>query len=519
MSDAGLSEAISATAISKRYGATVALDRAEINVSRGHVHALLGENGAGKSTIVKLLSGLVQPDEGELRIFGQRVSITNPRAAHRLGIQTAFQELTLIPDLTVSQNLLLPYEPSTATGLLKRRQAEQQVREILTQFGLGEIDPRAEIRELDLPLRQKIEIVKAVGRNPRILLLDEPTSTLSGDDVEWLGALIAALKRQGVTILFISHRIPEVRTFCDSLSVLRNGKHVGTFRCNEISDDEVIRLVVGRDLEHTFPLRATSADGFGQLPALAATNVGTSEKLLDASFELYPGEILGVAALQGMGQLDLFLALFGMANLTRGGFEIDGRRVTLAAPSDAVQENIGISLLPEDRKSEGLFLQLSGRANVSLPVIDRFCRFGWIDGARELRTVDQVLTQVNVHPRALYRPCSSFSGGNQQKIALAKWLLAESRILLMYDPTRGVDVGTKREIYLFMRRFAERGGAILFYSTEVPELVGLCDRVLVLYRGRIAQELAGSAISEEAIIRAALGHAGAPQMVRQTAAS
>ncbi len=517
--EADLSEAISAVAISKRYGATVALDHAEIRVRGGQVHALLGENGAGKTTIVKLLSGLVQPDEGELRVFGRRVSIANPRAAHRLGIQTAFQELTLIPDLTVSQNLLLPYEPAAATGLIKRRQAVQQVQEILALFHLDDVDPRAEVRDLDLPLRQKIEIVKAVGRAPRILLLDEPTSTLSGDDVDWLGGLIAALKQRGVTILFISHRIPEVHMFCDGLSVLRNGKHVGTFRCDQISDDDVIRLMIGHDLEHTFPPRTRQQRSRGRLPALAAHDIATSEKLAAVSFQLDVGEILGVAGLQGMGQLELFLALFGMATLTRGRLEIDGRHVTLAAPSDAVRENIGISLLPEDRKSEGLFVKLSGRANVSLPVIDRFCRFGWIDAARELSAVDQVLAQVNVHPRALYRPCTSFSGGNQQKIALAKWLLAESRILLMYDPTRGVDIGTKREIYLFMRRFAERGGAILFYSTEVPELVGLCDRVLVLYRGRVAQEFDGSAISEEGIIRAALGHAQAAPPLRQTAAS
>jgi ribose transport system ATP-binding protein len=516
--EADLFEAISATAISKRYGATVALDHAEIRVGRGQVHALLGENGAGKSTIVKLLSGLVQPDQGELRVFGNRVVISNPRAAHRLGIQTAFQELTLIPDLTVGQNLLLPYEPANATGLLKRRQAEQQAQEILVRFGLADIDSRKEIRELDLPLRQKIEIAKAVGRNPRILLLDEPTSTLSGEDVDWLGELIASIKQQGVTVLFISHRIPEVRMFCDSLSVLRNGKHVGTFRSDEVSDDEVIRLVVGRDLAHTFPSHVPGRRVPDRPVALAAVNVGTSDKLIDASFDLHAGEILGVAALQGMGQLDLFLALFGMANLTRGYLEIDGRRVTLAAPSDAVRESIGISLLPEDRKSEGLFLKLSGRANVSLPVIDRFCRFGWIDAGRELHAVDQVLAQVNVHPRALYRPCTSFSGGNQQKIALAKWLLAESRILLMYDPTRGVDVGTKREIYIFMRRFAERGGSILFYSTEVPELVGLCDRVLVLYRGHVAQVFDSATISEEGIIRAALGHAQVPPPLRQTVA-
>src|SRR5579883_2676991 len=332
------------------------------------------------------------------------------------------------------------------------------------------------------------------------------TSTLSSDDVKWLGDVIAQLRSDGVTVVFISHRMPEVRMFCDTLSVLRNGKHVGTFRSRDISDDEVIRLVIGRELAQTFPDRADRRISSEATPALAARHLATGGKLREASLDLWSGEILGVAALQGMGQLELFLALFGMAPLTRGTIAIDGAPVTLASPRDALRENIGISLMPEDRKTEALLLKLPGRDNVSLPVLDRFSRFGWIDTDREIRAVDQVLARVNVHPRALYSACSSFSGGNQQKIALAKWLLAGTRVLLMYDPTRGVDIGTKHEIYVFMSDFVARGGAILFYSTEIAELVHMCDRVIVMYRGGVAKTLSGTEIGEEAIIRAALGH-------------
>jgi ribose transport system ATP-binding protein len=245
-------------------------------------------------------------------------------------------------------------------------------------------------------------------------------------------------------------------------------------------------------------------------PALSGKSIAAKGRLHDLSFELWPGEILGVGALQGMGQLELFRVLFGMEPLRVGRIEIDGRRVTLASPKDAIRAHIGISLLPEERKTEGLFLRLSGCANVSLPIIDRFARLGWIERRREDEAVRRVLDLVQVHRRAMYTPCSVFSGGNQQKIAIAKWLLARCRVLLMYDPTRGVDIGTKHEIYLLMRAFARAGGAILFYSTDLPELTNLCDRVLVLYRGRLAAAMAGAEISEEAIMHPALGHGLAP---------
>lgn len=499
----GTDMAISVRGITKRFGATVALDDASFDIRRGEAHALLGENGAGKSTAVKILSGLLQPDTGELGVFGETTRIRNPTDAHRLGIQTAYQEMTLIPDLSVGQNLLLPYEP-TAAWQIRGRRGLARVRALLDELELGDIDPRTEVRDLELPLRQKIEIAKTIARDPSILLLDEPTSALSGKDVDWLGWLIERLCSKGVTIIFISHRLPEVRAFCQRLSILRSGRHVGTYMVNDLHDDEVVEMVVGRSLERAAAPERRDRKSSDQ-PLLSGRGLASDGRLEDVSLDLYPGEILGVSGLQGMGQRELFHALFGLTRLTSGEIRVDDRPVTLSSPRDAIRSNIGISLLPEDRKTEGVFLHLSGQQNVSLPVIDRFSRWGWIDTNSELRAVDQILARVNVHPRALYKPVSSFSGGNQQKIALAKWLLARSRILLMFDPTRGVDVGTKEEIYALMREFTDGGGAILFYSTEIPELVTLSDRLLGIYRGTIIEELKADEISEERILRAVIG--------------
>lgn len=498
--------AIAVTRLAKTFGATTALDEASFTVRPGEVHALLGENGAGKSTMVKLLSGLLRPDSGRIAVFGENVGFRRPTDAQRCGIQTAFQEMTLVPDLSVTDNMLLPRPPVGPLGLIRHRAGRERVERHLEEMGLGFVDPRLEIQSYDLSVRQKIEIARAVLRGPRILLLDEPTSTLSGRDIDWLGALVERLKGEGVTLVFISHRMPEVRRFCDRLTVLRNGRDIGTAEVDAIGDDEVVRMIIGRSLAATFPAKPTPAPRpAAEKPVLAVRSLATAGRLNDASFELRRGEILGIAGLQGMGQQDLFLSCFGMTAPTGGTIEIDGRPVILASPHDALRANIGISLVPEDRKTEGLFLKLSGRFNLSLPVIGRYLRWGLLDTAREARDVASVLRRVEVHPRALHMPASAFSGGNQQKMAIGKWLLTGGRVLLLFDPTRGVDVGTKHQLYKLIRAFADAGGAVLFYSTEIPEIVNLCDRVCVIYAGRSCLELEREAITEERIMRAALG--------------
>lgn len=505
LQQSGPRQALSVDALRKRFGATQALDGASFGVERGEVHALLGENGAGKSTIVKVLSGLVRPDSGSVTVFGEKFEAAGALSAHAAGVRTAFQEISLVPDLSIAANLLLPDAPRRFGLVLDGRLAARQVAELLQRVELSDVNPRATVRDCPLPLRQQIEIARAIGRSPRLLLLDEPTSALSSGGVEWLARRIEDLRRQGTTVILITHRMQEVRRFCDRLTILRNGASAGSFDVSAISDDEVIRLVIGRSLAATFPPRRQSARAQGGTPALAVRRLEIAGRVSDFSFSLWPGEIAGVAGLQGMGQHALFYSLFGALPRDGGEVEVDGSPVMLTSPRDAIRARIGISLVPEDRKTEALALHLSGGENVSLPVIGRFSRLGWIDARRERLAIDRILARVRVQPRALYRPCSAFSGGNQQKMALAKWLLAESRVLLLFDPTRGVDVGTKHEIYLLMREFADAGGAVLLYSTDVLEIVNLCDKVLVMYQGRVAAELAGADLTEESIMRAALG--------------
>ncbi|WEY42424.1 sugar ABC transporter ATP-binding protein [Paraburkholderia sp. SUR17] len=496
--------AIDIEKVTKRFGATVALDGASFQVKRGAVHALLGENGAGKSTTVKLLSGLMRPDAGSIRVMGSEVAMRGPKDAHRAGVQTAFQEMTLVRDLTVAQNLLMSYEPTGFLGRIRKREAQRKAAEWLDRLELADVRPGAYIRDLSLPVRQKIEIAKAMVRAPQVLLLDEPTSALSGRDVAWLARRIDELKARGVTFVFISHRMQEVREFCDSLTVYRNGRDVGAFDTADISDDEVIRLVIGRSMEAKYPPKVAppaQAQGAAQAPAIEARNVRVDSVVEDFDLALMPGEVHGIAALQGMGQRELFEALFGATYIDDGEIRIDGRPVTLTSTADSLKAGVSTSFLPEDRKTEGLFLRLPGGENVSLPVIGRYSRFGLIDRKREQAAIRRSLAQMEVNPRALYKPCLSFSGGNQQKIAMAKWLLTQSRVWLMFDPTRGIDVGTKHQIFVLMRAFAAAGGAVLFYSTDVPELVNVCDRVSVMYRGRNVGELSGDALTEENVMR------------------
>ncbi|SFJ74109.1 ribose transport system ATP-binding protein [Bosea sp. OK403] len=499
----GAKVAISARGIRKIYGPTIAVNDVGFDILAGNTHALLGENGAGKSTLVKLLSGLILPTTGGISIFGKPAHLDSPRAAHACGIRTAFQEMSLVGDLTVLDNMLLPNPPHGALGLIRRHEARHRVEAHLQALDLAAIHPNSEIRDLDLNERQKIEIARALFREPRILLLDEPTSTLSGRDIDWLGEIIARQKAKGVTTVFISHRMREVRAFCDRVTVLRGGRHVATQPLSQVSDEALIGLIAGGAGGHSFPPRPPRTT-LSEKPVLAVEKLSAGTRLADVSFGLRRGEILGVAGLQGMGQLDLFSALFGMAQ-SSGDIRIDGKPVTFASPRDALDARIGIGLVPEDRKTEALFLKLDGRQNVSLPVIDRYTRFGLVESGRETRDVARSFARLGVQMRALWTPVKAFSGGNQQKIAVAKWLVAESRILLLFDPTRGIDVGTKNEIYALMREFTAAGGSILFHSTEIPELDHLCDRVLVLYEGKVAAALDGEAITEDAILRATLG--------------
>lgn len=494
--------------IGKRYGATVALADVSLECQAGEVHALLGENGAGKSTLVKILSGIVRPDTGSLLVNGKMLAAASVTASRALGIFTAYQEISQVRDLSVAQNFRLGTEPLNMFGIVRKRMLEEQVEAELAALDITDISPSQRVRDLDLPQRQKIEIARAIASRPRILLLDEPTASLSARDVQWLGNRIATLRDQGVTVLFISHRMPEVREFCSRLTILRNGRDVATYDTSAVCDEEIIRQTIGRSVDNIYPAKPASTPDVSSEPLLETRALSTAGQLHDISLTLRPGRILGVGALEGMGQRELFLSLFGLEEKASGEILVRGQPVDIRTPTDAISAGIGISLVPEDRKTEGLFLALDGTENATMPQLPRYCRWGMVSRKRQEALARGMFAKLNLAERAIWSAAKVFSGGNQQKIVLAKWLLTGARILMLYDPTRGIDVGAKAEIYHLMRQFAESGGTILFYSTEIAELVHLADQVAVLYRGRVAAHLEGDDISEVSIMAAALGHAG-----------
>ncbi|MFA7579568.1 sugar ABC transporter ATP-binding protein [Castellaniella sp.] len=485
--------------LSRRFGPVVALSDVSLDIRPGRVHALLGENGAGKSTTVKLLSGLMPPTTGHIEVFGEQVNLASPLKAQALGIQTAFQEMTMLPDLSVLDNMLLPRAAIHASGMIRRAQLRRLILAHMAELEF-EVDLDEPVRNLSLTVQQKIEITRAIFRKPRILLLDEPTSTLSSVDVQWLGGIIARLKAQGLTIIFISHRMKEVREFCDDLSILRNGTLISSGIVSDYTDDEVVELIAGRSVHNVFPPRESHDKG----PCVLELQGLSAGSIQNASLQLHQGEILGIAALQGMGQLDLFEACFGLRLPESGQMLIDGKATLQLGPMDAIR-HAGIGFVPEDRKTEGLLLNQSGLKNASLPILRQLARGGAIRQSAEVAGAARVFERINLDQRALWMDAGSFSGGNQQKIVLARWLLARSRILLLFDPTRGIDVGTKHEIYKLMLDYTRLGGAVLFYSTEIAEVINLSHRIHVIYRSHITRTFEASDITEHAVVSTMLG--------------
>jgi ribose transport system ATP-binding protein len=488
-------------AIGKRYGATVALQDVSFALNVSEVCGLLGENGAGKSTLVKSLSGVVVPDTGEMRIDSgpyQPRDITDARVS---GVTTAFQELSLVSTHSVAINLFLPRPTTNRLGLVAMRHLEQEAAHILAAHGVTGIHPATPVGELALGQRQRVEIVRAMFVKPRVLLLDEPTAALA--DREWLFALIDNAVANGTSILYISHKLDEIRRLCRRCVILRNGRKVLDSELIAMSDDDIFSSMAGRSVVEQFPT-APLAIRTNKPAALAVSHM-IGDGLDDVSFSLAQGEILGVAGLEGHGQSRLFKALVGLHPLRSGSIEVAG--VSRALRSARAARAAGVLLVPEERKTEGLFKDLTTIANISLPVIDRVSPLHLLNKRREREAVTHVIPAVDLPERYLSLNIGALSGGNQQKAVLARALISRVRCLLLFDPTRGVDVGAKQSIYHMMRRFVCNGGAILFYSTELDELVHLCDRCLVLYRNRIAAEISGRALSQELILSIAAGHA------------
>jgi ribose transport system ATP-binding protein len=492
--------------VSKRYGGVRALEKAELTVHPGRIHAILGENGAGKSTLIKIMAGVVAPDEGRMTMQGEEVTFASPAAANQAGIVCIFQELSLIPDLSVADNIVIS-DPPKRFGMIDRKAQRRIAEEALARAGAADIHPSALVKDLPLSRRQIVEIAKALARKPRILILDEATSALTAADVSKVFAVLKRLRSEGLALLYISHRMHEIAQLADECTVFRNGRNVATYAAGAKTDAEVVELMIGREYHHVFPPRhAKPADS--RPPVLECRNLGWTDRLRDISFRVKAGEVVGLGGLDGQGQRELLLAFFGVLRGVSGQVLVDGKPVTIASPSHARSERIGMALIPEDRKTEGLMLPMTVRANLSFATLNRLTKMGVIDRTAEQRLVDEMVQLLGIKAAGLDIPVGSLSGGNQQKVVIAKWLMRKPRIVLLNDPTRGIDVGTKQEMYQLLRRLADAGAAILFYSTDYDELIGCCDRVLVLYDGSIRRELVGPEITERALIASALNIRG-----------
>ncbi len=489
-------KAIEGVALSKSFGGVVALRRASFAADGGEVHALVGENGAGKSTLIKLLSGLYPPDSGEIRVNDATVHFARPQDALVSGIGTVFQELTLLPFMTVAENLMLGREPRSGP-FIDRRKLITAAHELFDDAGISGIEPLELVGNLPLAQQQIVEIVKAVSRKPRIIFMDEPTSALAEHSVDWLFGVIKRLRAEGACIVFTSHRWNEIKGIADRITVFRNGEWVATSQAAELSEGDAVERMTGQRLDVLFPKPAPVTD---QTQRLTVEGV-TAKKLPAISFGARAGEVLGIGGLAGQGQRELFLTLFGVNPHTAGTVRVDGAAAHLRTPQEAIRA--GIALIPEDRKTEGLLLPLSVRQNLALAVLKRVSRNGFVRRAAEDALVGSMVTSLAIKTPNPGQRVGALSGGNQQKVLIGRWLLTDARVLLLYDITRGVDVGTKRDIYLLIRRLSEEGRTILLYSTDTEEIAHLCHRVLIMREGRIVSELQHD-LTPEAIVAAAI---------------
>jgi ribose transport system ATP-binding protein len=488
--------------IAKTYGGVRALTDVDFACERGSIHAVLGENGAGKSTLIKIIAGVVQPDAGTMTLDGREVQFSSPLEANAAGIVCIFQELSLMPDLSVADNICITDPPRTRLGLIDSRAQRRRAEELLARVGCEDIDPRERVRNLPLSRRQMVEIAKALGRNPTLLILDEATSALTSSDVTKVYEILHQLRNEGLSLLYISHRMHEIKELADTCSVFRNGRHIETFPKDAHTDHEVVQLMIGREMSHVYPPKP-KWDTPPQ-PVLEVRNLSWPPVLNDISLTVGRGEIVGLGGLDGQGQRELLLALFGVLRGVQGEVLIDGRKTAIGSPARAKSKRIGMALIPEDRKTEGLMLPMSIGANISMAAMPMLTRGLVIDRSREAQRITEMIQQLQIKIGGVGDPVATLSGGNQQKVVIAKWLMTGARIVLLNDPTRGIDVGTKQEIYQLLRRLADQGTAILFYTTDYDELIGSCDRVLILYDGKIVRELVGDQITETNIVASSL---------------
>jgi ABC-type sugar transport system ATPase subunit len=490
---------LEAIGISKRFPGVHALDNVSLAVQPGEVHAVIGENGAGKSTLMKILSGAQLPDSGSIVVDGQSVTIADPRAAQDLGIFIIYQELSLVGALSVGENIFLGDLPTRGRGWdVDWPQVWRRSRELLARVGLR-VRPQTLVRDLSVAQMQMVEIARALHRNVRVLILDEPTSSLSEHETARLFEIIASLRGQGVGIAYISHRLAEVFQIAQQATVLRDGKVVGTLPIAEASEEILVRMMVGRDLSRLFTqARLTDAP-----VRLDVRNLSKRRVLHDISFQVRGGEIVGFAGLVGSGRTELARCLFGADLFQSGQIMLDGQPITNRTPGDAVAH--GIALVPEDRKLQALVLGMGVRENVTLPVLEQFGSAFFPSRTRERAMVAESIQNFRIRTPHMEQRVGALSGGNQQKVVIARWLATKPKVLILDEPTRGIDVGAKAEVHALIARMAESGVAILMISSELPEILGMSHRVLVMRGGRIVAELPREEASEEAIMAAATG--------------
>ena len=481
--------------IAKTFGGTTALDGVSLTFARGEVHALMGENGAGKSTLGKILAGIHQPDRGTIHIGGHRVRFATPRDARRAGIAMVHQELACCPDLSVAENLALGHYPRRALAFVDHRAMQTNAEHLMSDIGAS-VNVRTPMRDLSVAAHQLTQIAAAVGSGAHILIFDEPTSALSEADTDRLLTLIRRLRDRGVTIVYVSHRMPEVFALSDRISVLRDGRVIGTLPRQEATEDAVVSLMIGRHLNEYFPSHLESEPGPEVLQVDCLHSPG---KFHDISLSVRAGEIVGVAGLVGAGRSELVTALFGLDPSVRGTILLGGADISRA--SVQARMRAGLGFVPEDRKRQGLALQLSCRMNLSLPVLSLLTRFGFMRRRTENAMLAKSFHDLDIKAPSFESPAGSLSGGNQQKVVLAKWLARSSRVLLLDEPTRGVDVGAKAAIHNLITALAGQGVAILLVSSELPEVLHLSHRIIVMREGRIAGEVPRPAASQELLLR------------------
>ena len=491
--------------IVKRFPGVLALNGVSLDVRSGEVHALLGENGAGKSTLIKTIAGVYRPDAGEIRVDDRIASIRNPHDAQALGISTIFQEFTLAPDMTVAENVFLGREPLRvrALSIIDRKQLIRQTRDVLASLDLS-IDPEATVRHLGVAQHQMIEIAKALSLDARLIIMDEPTATLTSHEIDRLFEAIGRLKARGVAVVYVSHRLDEVKAICDRATILRDGAYVATVPVASTTVDEMIRLMVGRDLKDKFPKTAFDP-GEEVLRVDQLTRAGV---LQGVSFSVRRGEIVGIAGLVGSKRTETARAIFGADPMDSGRIFLRGKPVKVRTPADAIANRV--ALVPEDRKRQGIFAVLSVRENIVLSALRLFSRNGILDRRRETRRAQELVSALRVSTPDVEKRVLDLSGGNQQKVVIAKWLNTDAEVFLFDEPTRGIDVGGKIEVYRLMGDLLARGAAIVMISSELPEILGMSDRILVMRDGRICGEFDRADATEENILNCALRGASDP---------